>query len=159
MIKRSKSVYIIGSIIIGIISVVFIFAGLILTGVIDSSSRKLVFRSGSRSVVYDGQVLTCDEWTFASGELKEGHTVTMTFTGEQLTVGKSENVFTATVFDANGADVTGDYEIEYTFGELAVTARPITITTATESHVYDGVEFRVEEYEYTGELISGDTLV
>ena len=57
MIKRSKLVYILGSIIIGIVAVVFVFAGLVLSGVIDAGSRAIVFVSESKTKVYDGEKL------------------------------------------------------------------------------------------------------
>ena len=38
MIKRSKVIYVIGSMIIGIIAIVSVFAGLIISGAIDARS-------------------------------------------------------------------------------------------------------------------------
>lgn len=154
MIKRSKLVYILGSAIIGIVSIIFIFAGLILSGVIDASSSKLVAVSSSKQVIYDGRILTCNEWEITDGKLKEGHTAEVVFTGRQTDVGESENTFTLTIFDQNGADVSSDYEIVYKTGILSVSARPITLQAGSAAKEYDGTPLRENSFEVlSGELV------
>lgn len=154
MIKRSKLVYILGSAIIGIVSIIFIFAGLILSGVIDASSSKLVLVSASKQVVYDGRVLTCNEWEIADGSLKTGHTIEVAFTGQQTDVGESQNTFTVTILDQNGADVSSDYEIVCEPGTLSVGARPLTLQAGSAAKEYDGTPLRENSFEIlSGELV------
>lgn len=44
-------------------------------------------------------------------------------------------------------DVTGNYEINYEYGYLVITARPITVITASDSKVYDGTPLENTNYE------------
>ncbi len=158
MIKRSKLIYAIGSVIIGIIAIVSVFVGLILSGAIDARSVALVFTSQSQEKMYDGTALVCEEWSLVSGELKEGHTASVTVTGSQTGVGTTSNALSARIFDANGADVTKDYEITCNAGSLTVTSRPITISSATLEVEYNGAPVAVGEPEImAGELVAGDT--
>ena len=137
--NRTRLVYFVSSAIIGIIVVIVVVSTLILTGVLDVSSNKLVFSSASKEVVYDGQVLTCDEWKFVDGKLDEGHTAKVSVIGAQASAGKSENTFVVSIIDEAGNDVTKEYEIEKITGELSVLALPLTVTTNGYSKVYDGV--------------------
>ena len=161
MIKRSKLVYIIGSIVIGIISVVFVFAGLVFSGVIDNSSRKLVLKSADADMIYNGTALVNEYTELVEGTLKDGHTLTTTVLGSQTNAGSSENKFTATVYDANGADVSGDYEIEYNYGTLLVNPNPISITAGSVKKEYDGTPLVCKNDNFklsAGALVEGDVL-
>lgn len=159
MVKNSKLVYVIGSIIIGIISVLCIVASLILSGVIDGKSRLLVFSSGSIERTYDGEELTCDTWELKSGELREGHTAHAVITGKQVSVGSSVNAFSIYILDANGADVTADYQIDLKPGTLSVNKRRVELVAASGTHVYDGTAYSLEEYEISaGTIVSGQEL-
>ena len=109
--KKSKVVYIAGSIVIGIITVLGILAGLIFSGLLDSSVGRVVFSSFSAEKVYDGTPLTSSEWKLTSGTLKQGHTAEAVFTGEQTLAGSSNNTFDVHIYDANGADVTDEYHL------------------------------------------------
>ncbi|MBQ3505525.1 MAG: transglutaminase domain-containing protein [Clostridia bacterium] len=145
MIKRSKLVYILGSIIIGIVAVISVFAGLTLSGVIDAGSRVIVFVSESKTKVYDGEKLVHEEWSIAEGELKDGHEAKVVFTGNQTVVGQSQNEYTVTIVDANGADVSDDYEITIETGILGVTPRPIAMQSASATKEYDGEPLTCDE--------------
>ena len=57
MVKQSKSVYVVGSIVIGIITIIAVLAGLMLSGIIDASSKKLVFTSVSDEIIYNGELI------------------------------------------------------------------------------------------------------
>ncbi len=57
--------------------------------------------------------------------------------------------------NAAGADVTKSYEIDYQPGSLVVTARPLTITAASDSKVYDGHPLTNSNVIPTG-LLKGD---
>ena len=156
MIKRSKLVYVIGSAIIGIVSTICIIVGLALSGVIDASSKKLVFASASKEIIYDGQDLTCNEWEITSGVLKEGHRAEVIVSGKQRGVGSSQNAFSVTILDGNNADVSGDYEIEYVPGMLSVSERPISLLAGSAAKEYDGLPLRENSFEtVAGELVEG----
>lgn len=160
MIKQSKMVYVLGSIVIGILAVLGIIAGLIFGGVFDASPRTLVFTSGSLETTYDGKTLTCDEWALESGELKEGHQAKVTIVGEQTSAGTSENVFSVNILDANGADVTSDYGIVCKPGTLTVYKRPYEIKCIDGvKECYDGTPVFAHDYEYlSGSLVEGHSI-
>ncbi len=159
MIKRSKLVYGVGSAIIGIVVIIFVFAGLVLSGAINAETRKLVFESASKEFVYDGQTFTCEEWSLVSGELKSGHEAKVSVYGKQTGVGTCENAMSVTIIDANGADVSSDYQISCQTGVLSVSARPLTVETGDAKRVYDGTPLKAESYELTaGTIADGHTL-
>ncbi len=159
MVKHSKLVYVIGSIIIGIITILGILGGLILGGVIDGTTKKVVFVSGSMEKTYDGTPLTCDEFVLQSGELKKGHTAHATISGTQTGAGSSANVFEVVILDTNGADVSSDYEIALNPGTLTVAKRPLELSADSASKVYDGTALTNESYTLTsGELVAGHYL-
>lgn len=156
MIKQSKAVYIIGSIIIGIVTILGILAGLIFGGVLDARSTKLVFTTKTVEKVYDATALESNEWALASGELKNGHQASVSITGSQLTAGSSLNEFTVVILDQNGADVSGDYEIELKPGTLTVLKRKIELKAEDAEKVYDGTPLTMHEYKVlSGNLVSG----
>ncbi len=137
-IKKSRSIYVIGAITIGIIALLAVYFILIATGVISAEPVRLVLSSASRTAEYNGVSLTDDGWQLESGELKDGHVLTVTVTGARTEVGESDNVFSATVHDENGYDVTDSYGIKYKFGRLAVTPRKIVVASASAEKTYDG---------------------
>ena len=134
--KRSVFVYIIGSVIIGLAAMLGVVSILIFGGVIDSTPRSLVFVSGSAEQVYNGDALVCDEWTLKRGELRDGHTPVVTFTGSQTTVGTSDNTFHVLILDSNGADVTEDYGITLVCGKLTVNKRFLEISSVNVSFTF-----------------------
>ena len=161
MVKRSKFVYIIGSVIIGIISIIFIFAGLALSGVIDAGTTKLILKSASADKIYDGQVLTCEDWSIVDGALKKGHTAKVVMLGEQTNAGVSENKFDITITDKNGADVTEDYKIVTEYGTLTVNPFPLTVQSGSAEKDYDGTPLTFGEYtiESFRELLEGHEIL
>ena len=107
--------------------------------------------------VYDGTALTKNSYTntaLAPGDAIES----VTITGSQTIVGKSNNVPSAAVIkNADGDDVTGNYAITYANGTLEVTAATMTITAASDSKVYDGTALTKNSYTNT-DLASGDAI-
>ena len=157
---RRRLIYVIGSAIIGIITLLAIFLALIATGVIDAGQRKLIYRSADAVEVYNGSPLVCNEYSVLHGKLKEGHTASVTFTGIQSEVGESENSFSVTVLDENGADVTSDYKVECIFGTLTVSKRPVLITTGSATKVYDGTPLVSDVWSFSREdaIVAGHNL-
>ena len=157
--KQSKLVYVVGSVIIGIIAVLGILAGLIFGGVIDGTLRQVVFTSGSQTQVYDATTLTNDTWELKSGQLKNGHTAHAVVSGAQTDAGSSANSFVVYILDQNGADVSGDYDIVYRPGTLTVQQRNITVVAKSATHVYDGQPFTCNDYTLSsGSIVDGQKL-
>ena len=110
---RSRLVYIIGSIAIGVIAVLTVLLGLVAGGVIGTYPEKIIISSGSASKAYDGTELYNNEWKHVDGKLKEGHKIEANTYVRIIDVGEQLNYITAVIKDANGSDVSRDYDIEY----------------------------------------------
>ncbi len=131
----------------------------IVYGTLQVNPRPIWFKSEGGTKVYDGLALVKDNLAtdflyLAFGE-DEGllentpwgvnHQLAVTFMGKQTNKGSSKNSFTVQILDANDgyADVTANYEFEdegdVFFGDLVVTARPLTITSHSAGKVYDGI--------------------
>lgn len=155
--KSRKTLYIVGSLVIGVCSVLLILFAIILFGGVGSGSADLVFVSESREFVYDGVMHTADGWRLAEGELKKGHTALVSVSGSQREVGTSENSFTVKITDGRGNDITETYNIELRAGELKVTPRPLVITTASAEKLYDGYPLTNDGWDITsGSLLYGN---
>ena len=157
---KTKWIYIIGSIIIGFVSIIGVFFGLVATGVISTTREKIVIATSSAEKVYDGTDLTCQEWSIVEGALKEGHEATVTATASIKEAGECANVFTVTITDHVGADVTEDYDIEKQTGTLTVTPLPIVVTTASAEKVYDGTALTHDAWELSSQtpLLEGHSI-
>ena len=65
-----KLIIIIGSALIGLITMLAVIFTMIATGAIEVEQKTLVFSSASAEVIYSGDTLKSDEWEIISGELK-----------------------------------------------------------------------------------------
>ena len=122
----------------------------------------ITITAGGDTWVYDGTAHEYDSFDASSitaGELDEGDTLSsLSFSGSQTVAGSSVNVPSgAVITDAGGKDVTGKYKITYVNGKLEVTAKPITITADSGTHVYDGTAFAIDGYT-NDELGTGDKI-
>lgn len=145
MIKGSKAIYILGSAIIGILTVLVVYFSLIGTGAVNIVEKKIVVSSSSSTKEYDGTPLLSSAYSITEGELNGGHTLTVVTTGSQTDVGSSDNFFTATIQDENGFDCTKDYDIECRFGTLTVSKRAIVISVGNVEKTYNGKEQSITE--------------
>lgn len=155
---KTKMLYIIGSIIIGFISIIAIFFALSAGGVISTEEARLVIASASAEKEYDGTALICDEWSIVDGALKKGHVANVKVTGVANEVGEFENHISVTISDHVGANVTGDYKIELQAGTLTVRKRVVSIRSASAEKVYDGTPLSANEIRILdNRLLKGHT--
>ena len=145
--KRSKVITLIAALTMGVVLITVLMLILVANGVINMATTKIVITSESISAPYNGKALKAPQWTLKQGTLREGHTLSVSVSGEQTNVGTSENYITAVVRDANGVDVTLDYEIEYVPGIITVTAQELTIIAATTEKYYDGTPLSDDSYK------------
>ncbi len=156
--NRKSSTVLIGSIVIGIVIMLAIYMGLIVTGVIDTRPSSLVVVAGSAQKEFDGKPLTCEEYTLKKGALKKGHKLEVTYIGEQTDVGYIENAVVVKVRDAIGADVTNHYEIETRPGKLTVTPCQLIVKSGDTQKAYDGQPLTYEMWDFIlGKLPEGYT--
>lgn len=110
--------------------------------------------------IYDGQILTSDDYEMTSGQLLPGHEIEIEAFGSQIDVGSSLNTILSSKISMDGVDVTQNYTIHYIDGWLEVTPRTLTIETGSNEKVYDGTDLLEETFEIIdGTLVSGHRLV
>ena len=102
-------------------------------GSLGVTKATLTVTSDSSSKVYDGTALTDEGYTY-TGFLASTDTIVATYTGSQLAVGSSDNVFSVKVMRGE-EDVTGNYDLSEVYGSLGVTQATVTGTSDSYSKV------------------------
>lgn len=128
----------------------------VLYGTLTVTAAKLTVNSQNCTWVYDGA-----EHSF-NGYFQEGlndiHTVTATAVSDIRDVGECANVIEVKVF-AGEREVTANYDIEYFWGTLKITPRPVTVYADSAEIVYDGASHThnavVADNLATGHSVSG----
>ncbi len=146
--KRSKLLNIACSITVSVLFILILLLGLILGGVLSVNTNKLVLKSDSAQSVYSGVPLTSENWQIASGELKEGHTVEVSFSGVQTYAGQSPNTFYAVIRDSFGMDVTSTYDLILEYGTLEVVPKPLKVVSGNAQKMYDGEPLTCPDWSY-----------
>ena len=118
----------------------------------------LTITSGDASATYSGRPLMSGDWEITDGELMEGHEIFVTVTGSQTGAGSSENHFNVVIKDADGDDVTDQYNIDKIPGILDVRPRSLTVKAGDDSKCYDGTPLTTEKYILESDLINGDKI-
>lgn len=91
------------------------------SGYIIVDKRQISITSQSDSKVYDGTPLTNDGFFISGGSLAARHTATVELKASITDIGVVDNKFSSVVIiDAEGKDVTSNYEIERIFGTLEI---------------------------------------
>lgn len=91
-------------------------------GTLEITKAPLTVTAKSAEKVYDGKALTANTCE-VKGSLAKGHKISATVTGSQTQIGSSKNkASNVKIVDANGNDVTSNYEITYVDGTLTVKA-------------------------------------
>ncbi len=121
--------------------------------IIDKKAITVI--AGSDEKEYDGTPLTKDSYT--SDALAEGDEFeSVTVTGSQTVKGSSANeASNAVIVNADGEDVTVNYDITYVPGTLKVTANDaaVVIEAASDSKMYDGSALTNDGYTYEASLL------
>ncbi len=120
---------------------------------IEIVQRDISVTTPSDEWVYDALTHSNDNFILSASTdttgLLDGHTHGYSEAIEVTNVSSVENSVTLLVFDADGNDVSENYNVIYTFGTLEVTPRAIEVTTATESWIYDAESHSSTDWEYT----------
>ncbi len=122
-------------------------------GQLSVHQKPITLLTGSEQKVYDAKPLSCSDFQFADPAdeqflLANGHRIDHITYTELTDAGEVENVFTDfVILDADGKDVTRNYNIICAPGTLTVTKRTITLTTSSGSGVYDGTN---QSQNYSG---------
>jgi transglutaminase-like putative cysteine protease len=127
MLKRTKSIKVICSLMVGVVFALAMLITLTVVGVLRLNRTALVIQTEGFEAKYDGAALTNYIWKITKGELKDSHTIEVTFTGTQTFVGESYNGIDVVIRDELGADVTSDYNIQFNLGVLKVNPRLVVL--------------------------------
>lgn len=115
-------------------------------GTLSVSKRPITVETASASWMYDGELhwdggASATAPTVGDGiDLAAGHSaIASSAPPEVLEVADScDNVFSVKIVDENGADKTFNYSLEYVYGYLEITQRPVTLLTDSGKWKYDG---------------------
>lgn len=133
--------------------------------------RKIYVNVDSIEKVYDGMPLFYNGAYSYSKQEDESHLEGLVI-GHSITAELPQNVsrtdagstsIYATnikILDEKGEDVTANYDVVSTYGQLTITSRSITITSASAIKYYDGTPLTDDGYTLEGEgLVYGEYLV
>ncbi len=158
MVKRNKLMFALSCFLMSLIALIGVYFVLAAVGCIGYRTNHIKIISTSSEKTYDGTELVSNDYKMV-GELGFGATLDIDFTGSQLNAGTSDNTFQVKVRDANGIDISSDYEIETVFGKLKVNPITIGIEAKSAEKLYDGVALEANEYTVTqGAPIEGDRI-
>ena len=161
MLKRTKTISIICSITVGIICVLGMLMAMVVFGVIRLNRVEITVNTGDFEARYDGKPISNHTWYISEGQLRNGHTIEVSFTGEQTAVGESANTVEVVIYDELGTDVTSDYQITFVLGQLEVNPRTLQIILPEDIDTSRGGVLSPGEYIISPEcdgLASGHSL-
>ncbi len=127
------------------------------------SKRSITITAQDAAVVYNGKAQTLTESAVTGGSLAAGQVLTGITYGQGGTNAGSYTVSIsdAVITDAQGQNVSANYELAYADGTLTIGKRTITITSGSYTGIYDGAEHKAdtvtgdnfaedEEFSYSG---------
>ena len=128
-----------------------------------SNKRPITFSVTDVNGEYNGSAYVPSAFTISSGSLAEGHVATAVYSGQQTLPGSSTGTAVFTIADADGNDVTEQYQISVINCSITVSTRsekqPLTVTIANAEKEYDGTAAVSATYSVTaGSLLGSDRL-
>ena len=105
--------------------------------VVQIPDGMLYIKTHAAEKVYDGTPLTCALYE-CENTLPDTYSVEISCDGSVTNVNKVLNTVSVTVLGPTGENVSDYIRVEYEYGILAVTPRPILVETNSNSWPYDG---------------------
>ena len=129
-------------------------------GSLSVTERPITIVSGSKSKIYDGTPLTCEDYEIKSGEVISIHTIEYKSDSSVTDAGETENRAIVKIVDGDGVDVSGNYSVEIVCGKLSVEKRRLSVVSADATKTYDGMPLIKEECRVSDDtpLVDGETL-
>ena len=128
-------------------------------GTIRITPCKITLSSTSKFKVYDGNPLTPSPVKLTAGNLLKGHTLEAGGGNELVVPGEERAAPMYRILDAEGRDVTDQYEVTENFGTLAVHPIQLTLTTNSRRKQYDGKPLTANSWKHvSGMLLDGHML-
>lgn len=164
---KSKSLIIgIGALLISGISAVGTYLGLSSTGALRGDKIDLVYSLADYSTEYNGSTIIANEeicpFELIEGDLLQGHTEVLEYTGERLEVGVTKVDAKVKIIDKEGFDVSSEYSIKVNPAKLVVSKREVVMTVDSSKIQFSGQDFEAQPdllVVLSGSLVYGDKLV
>lgn len=116
-------------------------------GTITINKLPITIQTGSTELIYNGTNQSCQEYTITStNKIPSVDTAGVDTFTEIMNVGQIENQLTIKISNNKFENVTSNYEITYVYGQIKILKRPVTINTASSSHVFDDTDYKDETY-------------
>ncbi len=116
-------------------------------GTLTINKRAITITSDSDSKTYDGTALTKSSYSF-SGTLADGNEIEITYTGTITNSGTADNAYTYRILNGS-TDVTENYSVTKIAGTLTINKRELTITSDSDSKIYDAAALTKGSYVVT----------
>lgn len=108
---------------------------------------------------YDGIPWSAGTATLTKGSLASGDLLELHFDQIPADAGKYPLIAQCSIFNAQGQDVTSQYDIRMQAGELTVLPRPLWITTGSDTKIYDGLPLTKDGWTLVdGQVLPDHTL-
>ncbi len=127
--------------------------------------RPIKIKPVDEEKVYDGLPLYPKNWEYTDEneyEILDMHELTVEYQGSRTEVGMSHSHIVSARITDGSSDVTHNYSIECSRGNLMVLRRPIEIKPVDEEKNYDGLPLYAQNWEYTADseylLVDGHRL-
>ena len=127
------------------------------SGLLKVLPKDISVTLNDEEVTYNGTKVSFENYTITEGELVTGHKIAGSQNVQLITVNDTlPSDLKPVVFDALGKDVTKNYNVHFTIGEIRVVPRPVTVKPVDKIKVYDGEEITLSEVEIvSGSLADG----
>ena len=106
-------------------------------GKLKVAIAEITVKTGSKTKIFDGKPLVCEEFAISKGNLKDGHTLSLTFAINAVQAGEYENEAEFLIVDKSGKDITEQYIINSDFGTLTISPLEVTVSSENETKEYD----------------------
>jgi hypothetical protein len=128
-------------------------------GQLEVTPRPISIETHDLTKVYDGIALSNWSFEITSGNLIDNHEILIEQASERIEAGITENQLSLKIIDNASEDVTNNYTIDMSYGQLIITPRPITIQSVDSSKIYDGTPlFNPDFVIIEGDLITEQTI-
>lgn len=161
MAKMKTSIFLIGALILVLITAISTYLILLLTNVIPKDPIKIELTIVDKEKPYDGTPLMADEYRIDSGNLLKGHSLVLDYIGSITDSGTIKSNASCHVYDNDHTDHTSEYVFTIHQGNLTITKKQVTLSVKNKTLDYkDNDDFNKNcEYEITaGGICSGHTV-
>lgn len=116
-------------------------------GTLVISKREITLKVKSEKENYNGLELKPKEYEIVNDKkLAEGDSLSVEFTGSITEIGEEKASLIYTIYDSNGEVVSKNYKVTSEDGTLTKESIPLTISSGSDSFVYDGKYHKIDTY-------------